>query len=247
MAFCVHELGTDMIRTHRADEPVPTASTYKLPLLLHIALLVQEGALSWTQPLTLEDRHRSWGSGVLKDLSAGLTLTLRDLCTLMTALSDNTATDLLLGTLGLEGVNRRLESLGFEHTRLLPQHAAPSPGGRPPLAVGVTTPAEMARLLRGVAQGELCSAESSGVMLGMLGAQHDRSMIPRYLPPHWTYAGKTGSNEDLRADVGLVTTAQGRRFVLALSCQHAVTADWSVESPGTLVLARLARDLLSAS
>lgn len=132
MAFCVHELGTDIIRAQRADEPVPPASTYKLPLLLHIALLVEEGALSWTQPLTLEDRHRCWGRGVLKDLSTGLTLTLRDLCHLMTALSDNTATDLLLDTLGLDGVNRRLESLGFRHTRLQPQHATRSPGAARP-------------------------------------------------------------------------------------------------------------------
>lgn len=105
----------------------------------------------------------------------------------------------------------------------------------------------MTRLLRSVVQHEMCSEASSGTLLRMLGAQHDRSMIPRYyLPPHWTYAGKTGSNEDLRADVGLVTTARGRRFVLALYCQHPVTADWSVESPGTLILARLTRDLLVA-
>ncbi|PNY81751.1 hypothetical protein CVO96_10515 [Deinococcus koreensis] len=246
MAFCVHELGTGMIRAQRADEVVPTASTYKLPLLLHIALLVEEGALSWAQPFTLEDRHKSWGSGVLRDLSVGLTFPLRDLCHLMTALSDNTATDLLLDTLGLDGVNRRLAGLGFEQTRLLPQHAAPGAGGRPPLAVGVTTPAEMARLLRGIVLHELCSSASSSVILGMLGAQHDRSMIPRFLQPDWIYSGKTGSNEDLRADVGIVTDPQGRSFVLALYCQHPTTFDWSVESPGTLTLAHLARRLLTS-
>ena len=69
-------------------------------------------------------------------------------------------------------------------------------------------------------------------------------MIPRHLPPDWQYAGKTGSNPDLRADVALMTGPAGERFALAMFCEHSGTSDWSVDSPGTLALARLARFLL---
>lgn len=102
----------------------------------------------------------------------------------------------------------------------------------------------MGSLLCDLAEQRLVGPVSTRKMLGMLSAQQDRSMIPRHLPPGWQYAGKTGSNPDLRADAGLVTGPAGERFALAMFCHHPDTSDWSVDSPGILALARLAHGLL---
>ena len=245
LAFWFHDLKTGQIKGHRQDEPVAMASTYKLPLLIHCALLVEKGRLSWNQPFELQERLKSRGTGVLKDLTAGTLLTLQDVCYLMIALSDNTAADMLVDYLGTEAVNQSMRTLGFAVTRLEEQDQTAEAGTRPPFAAGITTPREMGGLLRNLAQQKLASPESTRKMLHMLAAQQDRSMIPRCLPPGWQYAGKTGSNPDLRADAGLVTGPAGERFLLAMFCQHPETFDWSVDSPGTLALARLAQRLLS--
>jgi beta-lactamase class A len=231
--------------SHRADEPVNTASTYKLPLLVHLALSVAEGELSWDLPLRLTDALKSRGSGVLRSLTPGLELPLRDVCHLMIALSDNTATDMIVDRFGLEGANARIRSLGLERTMLLRQDATLDAFGRPPFATGVTTPNEMVGLLEKIASGSLGPPGAMAPVLEMLAAQHDRSTIPRYLPPGWSYAGKTGCDPDLRADVGLVRNPQGQRFVLALYCEFPASSDWSLENPGTLALARQARWLLA--
>ena len=247
LAFCLHDLKTGQMTSHRADETVATASTYKLPLLFHCALLVEEGRLSWSQPFELQERLKSRGTGVLKDLTAGTVLTLHDVCHLMIALSDNTGADMLVDHLGIEAVNQSLRDLGCSVTRLETQNLPAEAGNRPPFAAGITTPREMGGLLRDLAQHRLAGPESTRKMLHMLSAQQDRSMIPRCLPPGWQYAGKTGSNPDLRADVGLVTSLAGRCCALAMFCQHPETPDWSLESPGTLALARLAQRLLSGT
>ena len=244
LAFWFHDLKTGQGVGHRQDEPVATASTYKLPLLIHCALLVEEGRLSWNQPFELQERLKSRGTGVLKDLTAGTRLTLQDVCYLMIALSDNTAADMLVNHLGIEAVNQSMRDLGFSVTRLEEQNLTAEAGTRAPLAAGITTPREMGGLLCDLAEQRLASPESTRKMLHMLSAQQDLSMIPRHLPPGWQYAGKTGSNPDLRVDVGLVTGPAGARAVLALFCQHPETPDWSVDSPGILALARLARFLL---
>src|SRR5205823_11763940 len=48
----------------------------------------------------------------------GLQPTLRDLVTQMIVTSDNTATDIVIGRVGLARVNRLLDSLGYGETRL---------------------------------------------------------------------------------------------------------------------------------
>jgi beta-lactamase class A len=236
-------VSADGVFSHRGDEVMATASTYKLPLLIHLALLVHEGKLSWDLPLRLTDVLKSRGTGVLRALHSGLELTLRDVCHLMTVLSDNTATDMLVDRFGLEDVNAWLRSLGLERTKLLRQDSTLDGSSRAPFASGITTPNEMAQLLQRLASGSFGAGVTKDV-LEMLAAQNDQSMIPRYLPLGWSYAGKTGCNDDLRADVGLVRDPQGRGFALALFCKFPASNDWSLEHPGTLALARLTKHLL---
>jgi beta-lactamase class A len=236
-------VSSDQNFSHRGDEVVATASTYKLPLLIHLAFLVHEGKLAWDLPLRLTDALKSRGTGVLRLLHSGLKLTLRDVCHLMTVLSDNTATDMLVDRFGLEDVNAWLRSLGLERTTLLRQDSISDGSSRAPFATGITTPNEMAELLKRLASGSFGPGVTRDV-LEMLAAQHDQSMIPRYLLPGWSYAGKTGCDADLRADVGLVRDLQGQGFVLALFCKFPTSNDWSLENLRTLALARLAKHLL---
>ena len=157
----------------------------------------------------MQERLKSGGTVVLKDLATGTVLTLHDVCHLMITLSDNTAADMLVDHLGIEAVNQRLRDLGCSVTRLEAQNLPAEAGNRPPFAAGITTPREMGGLLRDLAGHKLAGPVSTWKMLSAL---QDRSMIPRCLPPGWQYAGKTGSNPDLRADVGLATSPAGGMF-----------------------------------
>jgi beta-lactamase class A len=246
IAFALHDLQTARRIGQRAAEPVPTASVIKLPILLHIALAVDEGPLSWDEPLTLAEDVKAPGTGVLKELSAGLSLSLRDLCVLMTALSDNTATNMLLDRMGVDAVNTRLEQLGLLQTRLLRRVFAPDTPATRPFGLGVTTAHEMADLLVQLARGQIGGGRAADTVLAMLAMQQDRAAIPRLLPEGWRYAGKTGSNPDLRADVALLTAPDGSELALAAFCTAMPRADWTVDNPGLLAIARLARALLVA-
>lgn len=247
ITFACHDLHTDRRVGHRADTPVPTASVIKLPVLLHIALAVDEGQLSWDELLPLSESVKVPGTGVLKELSSGLALCVRDLCVLMTALSDNTATNILLNHVSIAAVNDRIARLGYTHTRLLRQVFAPDTPATLPFGLGATTANEMAGLLVRLARKQLGGATAMDTTLHMLAMQQDRAAIPRLLPDGWRYAGKTGSNPDLRSDVGLLTDPAGRQVVLAAFCTAMPRVDWTVDNPGLLAIARLAHALLQPS
>lgn len=102
IAVAAKDLLTGASVSYHADTRCPTASVIKLPILLHTLLLAQEGALTLEDPLTLREEDKVPGSGILTQMSVGLTMPLRDACMLMIALSDNTATNLILDRVGIE-------------------------------------------------------------------------------------------------------------------------------------------------
>ncbi len=101
-----------------ADELFPMASVFKIPILAELLCRAQEGRVALEERVALADEMKSPGSGVLKELSAGTTLTIRDLATLMIIVSDNTATDILLARLTKDAVNARLRACGLERTNV---------------------------------------------------------------------------------------------------------------------------------
>jgi beta-lactamase class A len=62
-------------------------------------------------PLKTEDKNLP--SGILTFLDDGLMPTVKDLLTLMTIISDNTATDIVIKRLGKDAINERMRSFGL--------------------------------------------------------------------------------------------------------------------------------------
>jgi len=243
LCLCAVDLATGDAVRYRADLRCRTASVIKLPILVHVAMAVAEGALSWSDRLILTDAEKVGGSGVLTQMTAGLALTLRDACVLMTIVSDNTATNMLIEHLGVAPVNSRMRSLGLPLTTLYRKSYTPDTEESKPYGLGMTTPAEMADLLRMLAEGRMESSEVSKEVLEILSGQTLRDSIPRGLPEGWKYAGKTGGIDGVRNDVGLVTSTDGGKFVLSVFCQDLPDLRWTPENAGLLAISGVTRRL----
>src|ERR1022692_2485581 len=104
----------------RQAERVRTASTIKLPILLTVFDRVAAGKAKWTEPLAITAQDKVSGSGIIgNDLSDGVQLPLRDLVHLMIVLSDNSATNMILGRFTADAVNAYLDKIGIKTTRSL--------------------------------------------------------------------------------------------------------------------------------
>jgi len=199
LGVSVKHLGTGESASINGDRLFPTASVFKVPVLVEFYRQVDRGLLSPQEQVVLTRRDKVPGSGILKELSEGLRLPMVDLVRLMMILSDNTATDLVATRVGLENVNRALDELGLRQTRvvrlcreilfdLVGLGGAPLEemtlerfeelsgsgviGGSWSLGVednDVTTPNEMARLLELVDRGEAAKPESCREMLDIMG------------------------------------------------------------------------------
>lgn len=87
---------------YQSDEPYPMWSTYKIPIALSVLKRVEAGSEHLERMVTVEPRFFSSGSGILTDFFShgALALSVRNLLELMIVVSDNTATAILLESVG---------------------------------------------------------------------------------------------------------------------------------------------------
>jgi len=93
-------LDTGEIIEWNPTDTFPAASTIKVPILYEVYRQSGQGRFSLTDPQTLRAEDIVPGSGILKDLTPGLVLPVKDLATLMIIVSDNTATNMLIDLVG---------------------------------------------------------------------------------------------------------------------------------------------------
>jgi beta-lactamase class A len=237
----------------RESEPVRTASTIKLAIMMAVFDAVARGQAKFDEPLTVTAREKVAGSGVLgTEFSDGVQLPLRDAMHLMIVMSDNTATNMILERFTADAVNAYLDRIGIKTTRSNRKilGAGPAQGvsaaGKLPenakFGIGKSTPLDMATMLERIERGEIVSAEASKEMIAVLKRNQDNTGIARRLDGT-PIAHKTGALDALRADVGIVYAKSGR-IAMAIYVDGMAKPDWSPDNPGSLLIADVAKLLV---
>src|ERR1700743_1018002 len=164
-------LFAENLKTHEtvaisADTPVQTASVIKLTILYEALEQVRNGKAHFDDKITLTKADQVQGSGVLLFFDAPLSLTLKDVLTMMVVMSDNTATNLAIDHLGLENIDARIVKLGLKDTYLYKKvFLPPTPGVTMPadqkkFGLGKTTAREMAAVMTKIVNCELAEPGS---------------------------------------------------------------------------------------
>jgi beta-lactamase class A len=213
MGVAIEDLSTgDHFFLHE-DEVFAQASSIKITVLANLFLQAQTGKLKLTDLYTVQSSDLVADSDIMGGLTPGVTrLTLRDLATMMVAVSDNSAANVLIDRVGMTNVNAMLDSLGLTHTRLrrkmMDLQAAKE--GRE----NISTPREMMTLLEAIYHGKVLNKEFTAEFFKMLSTNKD-SWIPRDLPADLKVANKPGSLEAVRNDSGIVLV-EGRPYVICV-------------------------------
>ena len=92
------------------DRALAIGSTYKLFILAELSRQVQAGQRRWSDVVPVD--RRSLAGGTIGGFPQGAPVTLHTLASLMISISDNSATDILLHTLGRENVERTMAAMG---------------------------------------------------------------------------------------------------------------------------------------
>lgn len=214
--------------------PFPTASVFKIPVLATAGAQLAQGLIRLDQRVAVDDADKRFGSGILPYFDAGVSPTVHDLLTLMTIVSDNTATDMMLELVGGPGaVERHMHALGLASIsvklscKALLDSLFPPEVRRLPLAEirawttkhdymrdgaafsfgpdnNVSSANDMTRLVGLLFEGGIVEGDLKDTLMRMLLRQQFNERLPRFLPPGTPVAHKTGTVAGFRNDSGVI-------------------------------------------
>jgi beta-lactamase class A len=213
MGLAVKDLTSGEAFFIRGDEIMPQASSIKIAVLADLYLQAQQGKLKLTEEYVVRAPDLVAGSDIMSGLTPGVTrLTLRDLATMMVAVSDNSATNVVIRRVGMENVNAMLDGLGLRATRLRRQMMDLKAAGEG--RENVSTPREMMTLLETIYRGKLLNKDMTADFIKML-STHKESSLLQGLPDDVAAASKPGELEAVRNDSGIVLLKE-RPYVLCV-------------------------------
>lgn len=217
LGVAVKDLASGATIAVRPDTVFPLASSIKVAVLYELYRQADEGRIDLAE-LTAPPLPRVRGGGVLQELSGRVSLTWRDLAVLTMGLSDNEAANLLISRVGQDAVNRRLQGLGLNATRLKRRMMDLEAARRGDENVG--TPAEMAQLLEHVYRGTGLSAERARDLASVMAVPKwsDSTVGVPFrapLPSGLRVMDKSGELEGVRC-VSAAVDLPGRPYVAAI-------------------------------
>ena len=247
VGYTVHNLDTGERLERRGDETFSTASLIKVAVLVTVFDLVEQKKLSLDDPLTVLKIDKVPGSGQLQFLHDNATITVRDAAWLMTTISDNTATNLLLDRIIIRRVWDKMEKLGLPHTKVHSKSflriASVAMDSSVKYGLGVTTPNEMARLFALLAEGRAVSAAADSTMLDMLAHNVDDTKLQRFVAgldvPH-----KTGDTDQVRTECALFPLQT--RVVTCVLTKENVDTRYMIDNEAQVMMARMGEAVVQA-
>jgi beta-lactamase class A len=189
------------------------ASAIKIPILVELLKQSGAGRFSLDDPMTIKAADITRGSGILQQLTPGaVTMTIRDVATLMIVVSDNTATNMMIDLVGMERVNATMQEFKLSSTRL--QRKMMDTEAWQQDRENLSTPNEAAWLIAALYHGDILDRQRCDEILRILSIPK-RSQIRARLPDDIRVAHKTGSVGGVVVDNGIVYI-ENRPFVVAV-------------------------------
>lgn len=227
IAVALHDLETGLELQHHADRWFHAASTIKVPILLGAFAAIDRGDLLPHSRVHVRNRFLS----VVEDIpfrvesgrdansavhnAIGKMMRVDELAYHMITTSSNLATNLLMGVIGSDAVNKTLRELdvedGIELRRGVEDELAFDKGIN-----NMVTATGLLRILVMLAEGRAFSPALSRRMMDILHGQEFNQGIPALLPKGTRVAHKTGEISTVAHDAGVVYLPKRKPYVLVI-------------------------------
>lgn len=202
---------------YNENEMFEAASIIKLPIFALISKFIEEGNARWSEQIQIKHSDKVPPCGALYFFTNEPMVDIRTLCSLMITISDNAATNLLIKCFGIDELNRGFLDIGLNKTkinRLLFDAKASMEGKQ-----NVFVPKEICQLLEKIYNRSFIDEKISTEIEKTLLHQQINHKIPGYLRDEIQVAHKTGEDDGITNDVGIVYAREP--FVIAFASNEA--------------------------
>ncbi|WP_107666878.1 serine hydrolase [Cyanothece sp. BG0011] len=201
--------------TYNGTQPIPAASTIKIPVLVAFFQEVDKGNIHLDQMLTMTKDVMVSGSGDMQYMQENKKFPAIEVARKMIVISDNTATEMLVKQIGgKEVLNQRFKEWGMKNTEI--NNILPDLEG-----TNKTSSEDLSKLLARIERGDLISARSRDRLISIMEGTRTRTLLPQGLEKQANIAHKTGDIGTIIGDAGIIDMPTGKRYIGAVFAERA--------------------------
>lgn len=202
-----------------SKQKINAASCIKIYILVSLLKKCYFEKISLNNELIYDSSNYVNGSGVLRYLTPGLRLSIRDMAVLMMIISDNVATNIIIDYLGIEYINKTIDELGCKNTKLYSKFESVEDK-----KFNETTAEDYGRIYELIINNKLWDKSISEEIIKILKNQKYKEMVGDGIPKIYTKTSndilnyvitKSGKYKSIRNDGGIVSTKYGN-YVVAI-------------------------------
>lgn len=213
VGFYYKDLTSGEVITYNEKESFLAASIIKLPIFAHIMEQAHLGNVDLKEKIKITHEEYLPSCGALNLFEEEPVVTLKTLCNMMIALSDNTATNVLIRKFGIEPLNEGFRRAGFEKTHI--ERPLFDKKGAAAGKANYFVPEEVGLFLEKLYKGEFVTGDVSDEIIKTLKMQNINHKIPGLMEERFEVAHKTGEDTGITHDVGIVYCEQPFIIVFA--------------------------------
>lgn len=218
VGLIIKDLDTGRTIVFNQDKPVPSASLVKIPVMMAYFYADAKKELKLSDNVQFRQYKKvSKSKGAGGWVSNIAVCSVEELFTPMITQSDNNAANLLIDRMGFSALNAYFKKLGLKNTNI--SRKMLDFKKRAQGVENYTTAADMAYLLEQLYYKDFLSQEVSEKCLTLLAQQKVNERIPRHLPKGTPIAHKTGLENHICHDAGIVYTERGD-FLICVLVRH---------------------------
>lgn len=197
VGIVIEDLNGGFRFTYNETEVFPSCSLIKLPILAHFFDAIHKNEINPNEAVPLDQSKMAPGHGLVRLFDIKSQLTYFDHALLMTSISDNTSTNIIIDALGMKNIKEAIKQYGMPSTvlnRKMMDLIAIEQGKD-----NFTSPSDVATVLK-----RLNSFDRYDGAIEMLKNQQCNEMIPALFPEGISFAHKTGALPFLKHDAGIL-------------------------------------------
>lgn len=251
ISFTLRNADGDVLASRNGGTVYYAASTIKLAVAMAVIEEIDAGHVYWDQMLAATHEFMSARGGFFSLADDedevdtefppdGSPMSVRDLVEIMIDRSSNEATDMLLGLIGIQRVQRLCAEFGMDrlHIERLIGDLAARDSGTP----NEVTTDELSKLMLAAVRGDWTSAENRAFLRGALSRQR-YDMIATELPSGTVWGSKSGSVEGIEHDVAYIGDPDSPDLLVLAVCTRGYEEQPAHEAIRAVAAAALASRL----